>query len=156
MIGYLCVFKMGCRCLQGGVGARPNAEVGTMGPDFPVIMIVIGTLLVVVLAVVVISAMRGKKLEPDYFSWFWMGLLWLPLGILMAITQGNPGYWIFGVMGLVFLALGLRNRDKWRLRRRFGDLPPEEKQLKLFAIAAGVLMLILLIGAAYYVFTVLR
>jgi hypothetical protein len=47
--------------------------------------------------------------EPDYRVFFIIGLAFFPIGI----ATRNPGLW---GMGLIFLILGVANRDKWELK----------------------------------------
>ena len=90
--------------------------------DIPYIVIGVAALAVILL-VLGVMVWKGKgSFAPDYRGWFYIGLIWLPIGVLMALTLDNPGYWFFAVMGLVFVALGWKNRDKWNDRPKFADL----------------------------------
>ncbi len=44
--------------------------------------------------------------EPEYRTFFIMGIAFVPIGV----ATGNAGFW---VMGLIFLILGITNREKW-------------------------------------------
>ena len=63
--------------------------------------------LVLLLGVVFLMKRRGKKMEPDYYTFFIFGILWLPMGIAM----GNS---MFALLGIVFLLAGIANKDKWK------------------------------------------
>ena len=61
---------------------------------------------------------EGRVEEPNYRAFFVMGITWLPTGIvLMTIffladlpfVAGMPLF----AMGLIYLIVGLANRDKW-------------------------------------------
>ena len=67
--------------------------------------------LIIILAIVAIMIRKKNKTPPDYYSFFVIGLVWTPLGI----TMDNPVLWI---MGLVFMTVGLANKDKWKKNRR--------------------------------------
>lgn len=61
---------------------------------------------------------EGKQEEPNYRTYFMMGLIWFPLGlasmivyILLDITF-VPALPLFS-LGLIFLYMGWANRDKW-------------------------------------------
>jgi len=45
--------------------------------------------------------------EPEYRTFFIMGIAFIPIGI----AAGNSVFWI---LGLVFLILGITNREKWK------------------------------------------
>ena len=52
--------------------------------------------------------------EPNYQAFFAIGIIWLPVGVVFMLTI-NPGLGIaFMGMGVVYLAIGLVNRDKWK------------------------------------------
>ena len=112
----------------------------------PWIMISI-VVLIVLLAVVYFWINKGKKRRPvDYYSLFVIGLVWLPFGIIMK----NP---FFFIMALVFLGLGLVNKDKWKAnRRRWKDLDKIERRAVL--VITVVLMLLVFAGlVAWYLFS---
>jgi hypothetical protein len=83
--------------------------------------IVAGLLVVGILLALVLWKRRkeGKVEEPDYRAFFVMGLTWFPAGVVLMIVYfvsdipfviGMPLF----AMGLVYLAIGLANRDKWK------------------------------------------
>jgi formate hydrogenlyase subunit 3/multisubunit Na+/H+ antiporter MnhD subunit len=77
----------------------------------PWILIIIA-ILIITLAIVFIATIKNKKKhEPDYYTFFVMGLIFLPLGI---IGMMRDNYSVFFILGLVFIAVGLVNKDKWR------------------------------------------
>jgi len=84
-----------------------------------------------------ILATKGKiRHKPDYYTFFVMGIIWLPFGIIM----DNSALWI---MGLIFTIAGLANRKKWKKNhRRWKDLTLSEKKLKTTAIVVGSVTLI--------------
>ena len=61
-------------------------------------------------------------------------MIWLPLGIVFYKTTGNNG---FLIMGLIFLIIGLVNKDRW-------DEPevvnPKKRKLLIGLILAGFLI----------------
>lgn len=50
--------------------------------------------------------------DPEYRTFFIMGAAFIPIGI----ATGNAGFW---VMGLIFLILGITNREKWHNNLKF-------------------------------------
>jgi uncharacterized membrane protein YfcA len=107
---------------------------------YTILMTLVGILLFVALVSLLVAWKKGRRFERDYFTWFWLGLIWVVFGGIMALSQDNPSYWAFAVMGLVFLVLGFKNRDKWHKRTRFADLSPAEKRLKVIRIGIGLLL----------------
>lgn len=73
--------------------------------------------LVVIGIILTRLALRSKKeinkKEPNYQVFFIIGFIWIPVGIVFMITI-NP---VLGVafmgLGVSYIAIGLRNRDKW-------------------------------------------
>lgn len=76
--------------------------------------------IIIVIAVAMVMYYRknpDKKRETDYYTFFVIGLTWLPLGIVF-MTIGDYGSFFF-IMGLVFITLGLTNKDKWPEDKKF-------------------------------------
>jgi predicted transporter len=70
----------------------------------------------------------NKNRPPDYYAFFIIGVIWLPLGLLM----GNN---VLAGLGLVFLIAGLVNKKKWKENRvSWSQLSEKEKKLKTVAI----------------------
>ena len=84
---------------------------------------------------------RKRKYEPDYYTFFIIGLVWLPLGI----ATGNSTFWI---LGIVFFIVGLVNKDKWKKKKAWDKLTKKEKRLIFLSIFMGLLLLIL--GMVFY------
>jgi len=96
----------------------------------------------VIVAILVIFMLKGKgwKRETDYRSYFNMGIIWLPLGIVFYIIFKNMiGLW-FLIMGLVYLSIGLKNINKWGKPQKVS--PAYQKALRI-ATAIGVIALVL-------------
>lgn len=113
----------------------------------PWIMIIILVLIIVLGIVAIALAKKGKQRPPDYYAFFWMGLIWTIFGLFFYMQDKS---FAFLGMGVVFLAIGLANRDKWEKNRaRWNDLTEKEKKFKLTVII--ILGLLVLAGmVAYY------
>jgi hypothetical protein len=137
---YLVWIRFFIFCFENTwVGARVKKTEAEM-EIYTWIMILTAVLLFVALVSLLVAWKKGRRFERDYFTWFWLGLIWMVFGGILALSQDNPSYWAFAVMGLVFLALGLKNRDQWHKRTRFADLSPDEKRLKVIRIGIGLLL----------------
>jgi len=105
------------------------------GGSIPWIFIAVAVLIVLVGVAAIVIARKKEKHQPDYYTFFIMGITWLAIGLPLK----NPGLW---VMGIIFLVIGLVNRDKWKDRRTWSGLTPVERNMKLAAIIIlGVLAL---------------
>jgi len=102
------------------------------------------TLLGLVVFAVIAYRRRGESREPNYRVFFVMGITWLPIGI----ATDNPGFW---AMGLVFLIIGLLNKDKWKDEKKWTDLSPYEQKTRL--VLMGGLSLMLVVGVVAYILT---
>lgn len=110
--------------------------------SLPWIIIAVGALLIL-LIVAFIVLLFNKKIphrEPDYQTWFWLGICWLGAGIPLGTTSNN---WGISFMGLVFMILGLANKNKWKKNHvKWKDLKPLEKKFKTWIIVVlGIIVL---------------
>ena len=81
---------------------------------------IVATLLMLLLVVVLRKRRKeGKAGETDYRAFFIMGLAFLPTGFAMIIVYFlvdipfEVGLPLFA-LGLIYLIIGLANRDKWK------------------------------------------
>ena len=83
---------------------------------------------------------KGWKRGVDYRNYFNMGIVWLPLGVVFYIIFENiVGLW-FLLMGLAYLAIGLKNRDKWGKPQK---VSPKSQKMLMISVLIGVIVLIL-------------
>ena len=99
-------------------------------------------LALVVIGVIVLLIKRKKKIPPDYYALFVIGLVWMPLGIAL---QNHT----LTIMGLVFMVAGLVNKDKWKKNRRSWAKMDKDERMLMFVI---VIILVLLALAAVVMF----
>ena len=73
--------------------------------------IIIGAILLILLGllivVVAVSVKREKGYETDYRMFFILGAAFLPIGV----ATGN---YAFLALGIVYMAIGIKNKDKWK------------------------------------------
>ncbi len=96
----------------------------------------------VIFALLVYMILKGKGFarEVDYRSYFAMGIIWLPLGIVFYLIFKNLiGLW-FLIMGLMYLFIGLKNRDKWGKPQK---VSPTFQKALMIAVLIGFIFLIL-------------
>ena len=84
------------------------------------LLLIVGILVTLLLVLVLRKRKReGKAGETDYKAFFIMGIAFLPTGFAMMIVYffaelpfeiGLP----FFALGLIYLIVGLVNRDKWK------------------------------------------
>ena len=114
-----------------------------MADGLPWILISVLALLVLgVAAVALLYKKRGQKQKTDYYAFFWMGLVWTVFGAAMTVFDFFMGYdyttTFFLPMGVVFLALGLANRDKWKDRPEYTK---NKRLMIIFTLIAGIIAL---------------
>lgn len=64
----------------------------------------------------IITLRRGKEGRPvttNYRALFVMGIVFTGAGIALSISTDNPGFYGMAAVGIVYLIVGLTNRDKW-------------------------------------------
>jgi hypothetical protein len=110
---------------------------------FPWVMVAILVLLVLFGAIAIINRKKIKKKPTDYYNLFVIGITWLPLGIILMANDVSIGPFFFFV-GLIYMSIGLTNKDKWKKNHMpFNKLSKEKKRKKLIVwIIFGVLILI--------------
>ncbi|HAW51423.1 MAG TPA: hypothetical protein DCX54_03695 [Flavobacteriales bacterium] len=91
-------------------------------------------LLILGLLVVIFVYRKNKKIPTNYRAWFIIGITWIPLGI------ATKNY-AFLAIGVVFMVLGLKHRDKWK-ETSWSGLSPAEKNVKIALISVGLLLLL--------------
>jgi hypothetical protein len=109
--------------------------------DIPWILVSIAfTVVILAILVVLIYKRKGWKRKVDYRSYFNMGIIWFPLGIVFyLIFKSVVGFW-FLFMGLVYLAIGLKNKEKWGKPE---EVSPKYQKIMWIAILIGMIILIL-------------
>jgi len=108
------------------------------------VSIAIGVVALAILAILLIKR-KGWKREVDYRSYFDMGIVWLPLGIVLYLIFENfIGLW-FLIMGLIYLSVGLKNKDKWGKPQKLS--PKYQKTMAIIVVS-----LIILFGLGIIVF----
>ncbi len=115
-------------------------------PVYSYLLVSIAVIVVLIAIVFIVLAAKGKiaQGEPDYRTLFILGVIWIPIGF----SIDNPGFW---AMGLVLMAVGLVNKDKWKNQPRFSELPRAQRNFKI----AAVILLGLMVAAglvAWYLF----
>jgi len=107
----------------------------------PWILIAVG-LAAIVLAIIgiLIYKKKGWKRTVDYRSYFSIGIVWLPLGIVFYVIFENTVGFMFSLLGLAYLAIGLKNREKWGKKVK---VSPKYQRLLMIGVLIGVVILIL-------------
>jgi len=106
-------------------------------------------LLVLFAVIAIIFAKKGKERTTDYYTLFVMGIIWLPFGIIIRLTNddlflGN----LFIMLGLAYSVLGLTHRKEWKKNHKsWKRLSNKKKKTKiLVSIGLGILVLIGLVA----------
>jgi hypothetical protein len=83
------------------------------------ILISIGIITILVLIGIVLTLVvwrkkkEGKLGEPNYQVFFILGMSWIPVGVVFMIAINPAIGTAFMAMGIVYMAIGLANKDKW-------------------------------------------
>ena len=112
------------------------------------VSIAVGVVLLAILGIVVLKR-KGWKKETDYRTYFTIGIIWFPFGIVFYLILESMIGLVFLVMGVVYLAIGLKNRDKWGKPQK---VSPKYQKIMMTAVAIGVILLILGIIVAEIMF----
>lgn len=108
--------------------------------------ILISVLIVIIILAIFAIYMKGKYKRPtDYYAFFIIGLIWTIFGVFFYFSNKQ---FTFLVMGIVFLVIGLANKDKWKKNRvTWNKLSKEERLIRFWVmVVLGLLVLIGLIA----------
>ena len=80
------------------------------------IVILIITILLLITTIYLVNKKKkaGVVTEPDYRTFFFIGISFLVLGIIMTFAVNNYGFVGFMGAGICFIAIGLANKEKWK------------------------------------------
>jgi len=81
---------------------------------------------------------KGWKHETDYKTFFIMGIIWFPMGLILDMP-------FFFILGLAYMAIGLANKDKWGKKT---EVDPAMKKTLMISVFAGLTAL--MIGVAVF------
>lgn len=95
---------------------------------------VIGFIIICLLVVLFIQFKKGKC-KPNYRLFFILGTTWVSIGVVFYITTRNVGFF---VMGLIFIILGLVNKDKWE---EPDPVTTRQRKIIIGALLIGLLVL---------------
>jgi hypothetical protein len=83
----------------------------------------IGILIIILLVLIATFFIVQKKKkerifkEIDYRAFFILGISFLPMGIIFTVTI-SPAFIGFIGMGVIYMAIGLANKDKWKNKEK--------------------------------------
>lgn len=101
---------------------------------------------IVLLAVVAIAFYRKKEHAVDYRNYFNIGIIWTVFGVVFWFLWDN---FIFLILGIPFLAVGLANKDKWGKKV---ELSEKQRKIMFILITLGIICL----GVGIVVFELFR
>ena len=101
---------------------------------FPWILLAV-LVAVVLLAVVAVIFYRKKKHVINYKRYFHIGIIWTAFGVVSWLLWDS---FIFLILGIPFLAVGLANKDKWG---KNVELTEKQRKIMLALIILGIILL---------------
>ena len=107
--------------------------------EIPWILVSVAILILALAVLFVVWAKKDNKRTVDYRSYYTMGIVWLPLGIIFTVIFENIVGIFFFVMGVIYLSIGLKNRDKWGKPQK---IPKKQQRMLAIAVLVGVLLLV--------------
>jgi len=112
------------------------------------VWVVLGVLILIALIAVAFAVKRQRR-TADYRSFFIMGIIWLPAGmILLLLEKTSSTGSLFLLLGLAYLVIGLANRKKWGKQEEI--TPATRKRRMILTIVVTVLLVLGLIAFALY------
>jgi len=116
-----------------------------MPTNFWLMIIVAAVLILLGVFFIIFSLKQKQKHRPDYYTFFIMGIIWLPVGIAIK----NYG---LALGGLILMIFGLLKKDEWKLKQRNWNKMNsyQKKILILIRIFLGLLVLVGIIFMLIY------
>jgi formate hydrogenlyase subunit 3/multisubunit Na+/H+ antiporter MnhD subunit len=109
--------------------------------DIPWILVSIAVIVVILAIISVLMLKRkGWKRKVDYRSYFNTGIVWFVVCIIFYLVLDSVIGIFFFIMGLVYLSVGLKNKDKWGKPQK---VSPKYQKIMLGAVAVVVIALAL-------------
>lgn len=133
----------GLALLLAGLGAFYFVNGVSGSPIYTFVSIGVAALIFIIGIAYVILVAKGKikQTEPDYRTLFILGVVFMMLGM-----SGSGSGSFFGI-GIVFIAVGLINRKKWKEQPKWSELPRAQRNFKItLIILLGLLVLVGLIA----------
>lgn len=102
---------------------------------------IVALLIALFIGLVIIAIYTKKWPAPDYRNLFNIGIIWLAIGLPLK----NPALFI---MGLVFMIMGITNKNKWQKPKSWDKLSDKERKIKLLIIT--ILGILVLLGLIFF------
>ncbi|MBU1046717.1 Gmad2 immunoglobulin-like domain-containing protein [Patescibacteria group bacterium] len=103
--------------------------------------IIIGLTLLFLIIFSYLTKGKDNNSSHNYKSIFVIGLTWLPIGVAIDVVT-------FSIIGLIFLIIGVANKDKWGNERKWSELDTKSRVIKLIVLGLGIILL-LYVGILY-------
>jgi len=83
--------------------------------EYMITVLILGGLTLALGLGVLVWKKRGElsQGEINYKAFFILGISFLSLGIVLSVSTENPGLMGISCLGVAYIAIGLKNRDKW-------------------------------------------
>ncbi len=108
--------------------------------DFRLVSLLSIGAVILLLGIVLFFYKKKRKVSPDYYLFFAMGVIWFVLGFPLK-------NYVLSAVGLVLAAIGLMHKDKWKKnRQKWENLDNREKKwMIILMFLLGMLVLIALL-----------
>ncbi|MFH1408540.1 MAG: hypothetical protein ABIH34_01405 [Nanoarchaeota archaeon] len=98
---------------------------------FPWIVILVG-ILAIITGILALFMRKKEKAQTDYYTLVVMGIIFTGAGIPL-------GNYALSALGIIFMVVGLKNKDKWKKNHRpLKELPKGKRQMIFLLIAMGL------------------
>ena len=76
------------------------------------------SLLILIITLIIVKTKRIECLneEIDYRNYFIIGITFFIMGMILLVSSDNMGFLGFLGVGLIFLTISLKNKDKWKVK----------------------------------------
>jgi len=83
-----------------------------------VIWSILGLLALFGIIAIIVRIRKGKQ-PTDYYAFFQMGIIFLPIGIVLSLTLDNFSMVnVFTIIGIIYLIIGLSHKKEWKKNQK--------------------------------------
>lgn len=78
-----------------------------------IVLVLLVLFAVILLIKIAARKKEGVPFQPNYRVLFFTGITFMGAGVALSISTENPGLYGLGALGVIYMIIGITNREKW-------------------------------------------